>query len=400
MSFIPSNYDYAEGISNEYLAYYYDKVTEGQTFDEGKTYKSVDNEISKNFKTSIQKQTINNKRIEIIKKLTKEKLTLLKNTKSSKLYSYKEYNFRFVNVNDDVEKDYNKFLLEQKLYEKLYNNNNNNNYINKHYFRTDKTNKYLYNITNEENYNNILIEIDNEKNESIGKNESTGEKYVVLNEVQFVNNNTEIDTLLKLGNENKEIAKCYLFDKIDKTENKEEDVNIYVKNIIDSFKIDLFKGLGIIKIINLSDGINLSQNFKDKLLIEIMKNFKNGKIEHFIGIYDFIDGYQIPLKENPSPKVPLAPPLKIPETKLENIAYLLAVNKQLNPDNPAIINAKTDEPPNPQEGGSSFPRIASLLAASQINMPPLLSPISSFYEKYIKYKSKYLKLQKIKSLKY
>ena len=127
----------------------------------------------------------------------------------------------------------------------------------------------------------------------------------------------------------------------------------------------------------------ITNNFNNIIncLIKNNKINNDGKIIDFIGIDKCIE------KEIES----LEPPKSEP-TKLEKIEYLLAANKQLNPDKPPISN--------PQEGGSSFPRIASLLAASQINMPPLLSPISSFYEKYIKYKSKYLKLQKIKSLKY
>ena len=151
--------------------------------------------------------------------------------------------------------------------------------------------------------------------------------------------------------------------------------------------------------------LNYIKNNFDNIISCLNKKNKindDGKIINFIDIYDCIKE-PIPIKED---KKEEKDKKKKEEVKEEiKIAHLLAATNQLNPEKPPLSDEEaplSDEEASASkmDGGSSFPRIASLLAASQINMPPLLSPISSFYEKYIKYKSKYLKLQKIKSLKY
>lgn len=360
-------------MNDDKLYYYFDKINVNTQL-EGDNYDFIDNKINEDSKdNNEERKKINEEREKLIKDLTKKKINF-KNYLDNYL-SNQSYNFRIVNVNND--EDYKKFLLEKTLYESL--KNDGNNYINKHYFRTEKENQYLYNITDDTNYKKILKEID-DKLKVINTVE-----YIVLNEVQFVyydnvadnfdiENKPIVQNILKLTNN---ITKCYLFDKIIDGRADiviEERCKAYIETVINS---ELVNKINNILYSNSEKKIELSEDFRNKLIDEIMKKYQNGKIEHFIGIYDFIKDYN-----------PIIPE----DIKLDNIAYLIAANQQLNTDERPISDLQT--------GGSSFPRIASLLAASQINMPPLLSPISSFYEKYIKYKSKYLKLQKIKSLKY
>lgn len=407
-------YNNAEGINKNYLSYYYDKVSNDITFNEENTYEKIDEEINNQIK---EKEKIKKKKSELLEKLKKSVIELKKN--DDIIFNNTNKNFRLVDVKDD--NDYYNFLFERKLY-KYFKTNDDKKYINEHYFKNkENTNKELYNITNINNYNNIVNEIVGETNDK--KFYNNDKEYVILNEVQFVTSNNEINNKFNVGLNNKQITKCYLFDYIDgNSENEKQNVEDYVKEKVSGINYEFFTNFNLnkekkvnefnfeeLKESKIFDENNLTNDFQKALIEKIMENFKNNKIEHFIGIYNFIIKY---------------------DQSTQKIAHLLSSIENLKSDNVLKIADNMIPPEAKQEGGSSihhiasqladsdlepgeeqfsqinatsgssFPRIASLLAASQINMPPLLPPISSFYEKYIKYKSKYLKLQKIKSLKY